>query len=107
MSTEDFGLIEAHGVVFTSLHWVPGLRAVAYFGVVAGEVFIEGRASEVWEKAQDQVLGLLAAEVRTQGGTHVVNLDLKVDPSAQLGGVGPVGLRIEATGTSAQLVPLF
>lgn len=101
--TEDLTLcLEAHGVAFHAAPWVPGTVAT-YFGAVGFFVFTPGHPVEAYEKAEDQLLDVMAAKIRDLGGNAATSFELKVELDAEHG--GQLGLRLEGVGTAARLDP--
>lgn len=98
----DAHIFEAHGLVWSFGPYIPRTQPWGYFGGVCVSVFLGDDELDLIGR----VLGELAAKARDRGPTvsHVVGLELKLDPWAVVG--GHPGLLVEASGTAADLRPL-
>ena len=97
------------GVQLYDSPWVSGTRAVAYFGPILCELFVEDGVddrTEAWEKAEGQLLEALRDKAQALGANAVVGFEVTLDPFAK-SKTGAAGLSLQAVGTAAKLEPLF
>lgn len=86
--------------------WVPGTRAVGYFGPIAVSLFLPYPVDDT-EGGIDQLLQLLKEKAvgLDKDANYVVGVDVSVDPFQRKD--GKEGLLLWADGTVAKLEPLF